>query len=117
MPNSTLNSEHTKNKGMFALFKGLPGTGKSDAALSFPTPYVFDFDRKMPAIAMKHFPGKDVHWDNFENIFQLKDKMNEFIIKCPYETLIIDSVTSLSTNVLNSIAKTKGESVMKMLET
>lgn len=115
MPNSTLNSEHTKNKGIFALFKGLPGTGKSDAALSFPTPYVFDFDRKMPAIAMKHFPGKDVHWDNFENIFHLRDRMNELIINCPYETLIFDSVTSLSSCFLNSMDRTKGTSLMEQI--
>ena len=30
-------------KGIFALFKGPSGSGKSVGALSFPTPYVFDF--------------------------------------------------------------------------
>lgn len=113
MPKSSL--EITDNKGLFALFKGKPGTGKSNAAFSFPGVYVFDFDRKMPSIVQKHFPGKDVHWDTFDDIFVLSTQMAEFLKDCPYETLVFDSVTTLSTTFLNSIAKVKGESVMSML--
>lgn len=105
-------------KGLFALFKGEKNTAKSGAALSFPKSYVFDFDRKMPSVSLKHFPDKEVHWDTFNDIFQVSDKLSEFLtVGCPYETLIVDSVTSLSTTCLNSIGMVKGEDVMKLLKT
>lgn len=113
---STKDYKKDNNRGLFGLFKGKPGKGKSVAALSFPNSYVFDFDRKMPAISLKHYPEKEVSWDNFKNIFDLRDKMVEFQRHCPYETLIFDSVTSLSTLCLNSIGTSKGEDVMKMLQ-
>lgn len=104
------------NPGLFGLFKGEPNSGKSTCALSFPGVYVFDFDRKMPTIAMKHFSGKEIHWDTFKDVFEVSNKLKEFQISCPYETLVVDSVTSLSTLVLNSIGDVKGEDVMSMLQ-
>lgn len=111
---STLDSN--PNPGVFALFKGEPNSGKSTCALSFPGAYVFDFDRKMPTIAMKHFRNQEIHWDTFDSIFPVSDKLKEFQVSCPYETIIVDSVTSLSTLVLNSIGDVKGENVMSMLQ-
>jgi len=109
--------DKTKVKGLFALLKGESGEGKSVAALSFPKPYVFDFDRKMPAISNKHFPGKEVHWDTFEDIFAVSDKIAEFMMNgCPYETLIFDSITTLSTLCLNTLAKQKGEDPVKQIK-
>ena len=112
---STLDSQSLK--GIFGLFKGESGAGKSDAALSFPSPYVFDHDRKMPAIANKHFPGKEIHWDHFDNIFEVGEKLNYFLVNgCPYETLIGDSVTSLSYTALKTIDDVKSTNILKMLE-
>lgn len=112
---STLDKDD--KKGLFALFKGESGSGKTVAALSFPKPYVFDFDRKMPAISNKHFPGKEVHWDTFENIFKVADKLAEFMqFGCPYDTLIFDSITSLSTLVLNTVGQQKGENPVNVLK-
>jgi AAA domain len=107
----------TSVPGLFALFKGESGSGKSVAALSFPGAYVFDFDKKMPAIARKHFPGKEIHYDTFKNIFEVAEKLSEFRNICPYETLINDSVTSLVNMTLNTIGEAKGERVVDMLRT
>lgn len=121
MPSTT---DEAVNHGLFGLFKGRPNTGKSDAALSFPNPFVFDFDRKMPTVAQKHFPGKKIDWECFDDVFALskfiepwllpKDNIN--FVQCPYETIIVDSITKLSTLVLLSLDKTKGTDVIKMMQ-
>lgn len=105
--------------GMFQLFIGESGTGKSTAALSYPGVDVLDFDEKMPTIALKHFPGKKIHWQNFQDIFEVSDYLMPWLSgeECPYETIVADSVTSLSTLTLNSVGKTKGEDIIKQLKT
>src|SRR5271170_808498 len=114
MPQSTLN--HTDNHGLLSIFKGESGEGKSVGALSFPTPYVFDFDKKMPSISQKHFPGKEVHWDTFDSIFEVDEKLSELFNNCPYETLIIDSITGLVNIVMESVGQVKHESVPDILK-
>jgi hypothetical protein len=118
----------TKDKvnqhGLFALFKGAPNTAKSGAAYSFPNPFVFDFDRKMPTVAIKHFPDKEFNWESWDDVYALRDWLRPWLYPmdspnfkpCPYETLIIDSITSLSTLVLLSVDKTKGKSVVDMMQ-
>lgn len=119
MPSTTDEDQLIVDPGMFDLFIGESGTGKSTAALSFPSPFVLDFDKKMPTIAKKHFPGKKVDWECFDDIFQVSDFLMPWLSgeECPYETLIADSITTLSTLCLNSVGKTKGEDVMKQLKT
>lgn len=111
---STLDKQN--ERGFFALLKGDSGAGKSTGALSFPTPYVFDFDDKMPAIALKHFPGKEVHYDTFSDIFKVSEKIDELSNFCPYETIINDSITSLVVKILNSIGDIKGEKAIDLLK-
>jgi len=112
---STLDPEILK--GIFALFKGDSGSGKSVGALSWPDAHVSDFDKKMPAISLKHFPKKAVAYDTYKDIFAVSDKLEEWWIGgCPYETLIADSVTSLSQLCLTSTATLKGEETPKMLK-
>lgn len=112
-------SQSTKDeqsqKGLLAIFKGESGEGKSVGALSFPNSYIFDFDRKMPSIAKKHFPEKEFHWDTFEDIFQIDQRLIEFLVSCPYETLIVDSITGLVNTVMDSVGQVKGESVTEIL--
>jgi hypothetical protein len=115
MPKSTSDAQPTE-QGIFALLKGDSGAGKSVGALSFPTPYVLDFDRKMPNVALKHFPGKKIDYDTFSNIFDLTDRLNIMAVDCPYETIIADSVTALAALCLSSIAEIKGEETPKMLK-
>lgn len=117
----TTSDQQTK-KGIFALFKGPPNSGKSVGALSFPDSFVFDFDRKMPTVALKHFPEKVFNWESFDDVYSLSDFMKGWIsaspggpTACPFETLIVDTVTSLSTTVLRSLDKTKGTDVVNMM--
>ena len=102
--------------GLLALFKGDSGTGKSVAALSFPKPFVFDFDRKMPGIANKHFPLKQIDFETFDDIFEVTDRLKAFNDFCEYETLIADSFTSLANLTIESVGKVKGETVPEMLQ-
>lgn len=106
------------DKGLFALFKGAPNTAKSGAAYSFPNPFVFDFDRKMPTVALKHFPKKEFNWEVFDDVYKVSDFLKPWMEGkvCPYETLIIDTVTSLSTLCLCSVDKTKGTNVIQMMQ-
>jgi AAA domain len=108
-----------EQKGLFALFKGAPNTAKSGAAYSFPNAFVFDFDRKMPTVAKKHFPEKEFNWECFDDVYQVSDFLQPWLsgkVQCPYETLIVDTVTSLSTLCLCSVDKTKGTDVIKMMQ-
>lgn len=114
-------SQTTKNKlmdphGIFLLLKGDSGGGKSTASLSFPKPYVFDFDFKMPSISLKHFPNKEVHWDTFNNIFEIDQMLSQLEADCPYETLIADSITGLVNICMNSVGEVKGETVPSILK-
>lgn len=142
MPNSTENMTH-EPRGLFALFKGESGSAKTVSALSFPNPHVQDFDRKMPAIALKHYPGKEIRWDAYSNIDEVYAYMNwakscyPYISeeKCeearvagqwpegftgenyfPYETEIGDTLTSLSQLVLKSVDDAKGQNVPEFLK-
>lgn len=114
MSQSTLNQE--ENRGLFGLFKGESGTGKSTAALSWPGLYVFDFDKKMPGVAKKHYPRKEIHYDTFDYFEEVVQKLKEFHEYCPYETLLADSFTFLCSLTMNSVARVKGDSVPEMLQ-
>jgi len=101
--------------GMFALLTGDSGVGKTTAALSFPKAYVFDFDKKMPGVALRHCAGRtDVEWDHYHTINQIVTKVGQLTRECPYETLIFDSVTQLSTMCLNAIGDAKGEDIAEI---
>jgi AAA domain-containing protein len=114
MPQTTKDKQ--QEHGLLAIFKGESGEGKSVAALSFPNPYIFDFDRKMPSIAMKHFPNNEYSWDTFENIFQIDERIHELLNDCPYETLIVDSITGLVNICVDSVGMVKKESVTDILK-
>lgn len=94
-----------KSNTVFALFKGEPGTRKSTAALSFPTPqYWIPTDDKMNALILpaKNFGINfaDINYDKFQDWNSILKKLNELQVKCPYKTVIIDSITSLG-DVIN----------------
>lgn len=114
----TLDQYRDYKPGMFALFKGDSGAGKTVAALSFPNVYSFDFDRKLPGVALKHFRDRsDIAWDHYNDIFATAEMLDKFIKDgCPYETLVFDSVTHLSTMCLNAVGTAKGERVVEMLQ-
>lgn len=106
------------DKGLFALFKGAPNTAKSGGAYSFPDAFVFDFDKKMPTVALKHFPDKEFNWETFNDVFEISAFLKPYLEgkQFLHETLIVDTITSLSTLCLNSVDKTKGTSVIEMMQ-
>lgn len=107
-----------------ALFKGDPCTGKTPAAASYPDPYFFDFDGKMTSVK-KMFPTKPVVYDryfSFEPAYRrLKDWVEPCLVeewvegqkvvrvdpvafsqRCPYKTLVLDSITSFSGAIISN---------------
>ncbi len=134
MPN-TQDVNNQDNK-IFALFKGPSGSGKSVAGLSFPNLYVFDYDFKMPAIALKHFPKKSIDYDTFSDTDQVSDIMEKWFkcpicgydklcekdtgnhcgTSCPYESLLHDSLTNMENLVVKTIGEAKGELVPKLIK-
>lgn len=106
------------SKGLFALFKGESGSGKSVAALSFPKPHILDLDKKMPAIAQKHYNGKKFDWETFEDAYQIGAHFNwmKSEDKFPYETVIVDTLTSLSGVILKTVDTNKGQDIYTMMK-
>lgn len=98
---------------LFCMFRGEPGTRKSTAALSFPKPiYFFDFDGKMEALLRPMrawgIDPKDVNYDTYKDWNSALKKFEEFQVKCPYKTLVIDSITSLADAINRQTLKFKG---------
>lgn len=89
-----------KGDALYYLLKGEPGARKSTHALTFPTPqYWFSVDKKMRALSlpMKHW-GIDplqITYDDYVSWSALEKKLYDFRIKCPFKTLIFDSITSI----------------------
>ena len=72
------------------LVYGKSGTGKTPFACFYPKPYVFDFDKGMTSVR-----GKDVEYDTFTSYPDFQIKFRELERKCEYDTLVIDSVTTM----------------------
>lgn len=95
--------------GLFALFKGSPKEGKSIAAHSFPNTYTLDFDNKIRA-AMNWFDGstsarvkKEFDYDVFNNLIDVKKKIEEFKDYCTYNTIIVDGITEAANLAIRSM--------------
>lgn len=96
----------------FSLFKGVAGTRKSTAALSYPKPqYWFSYDRKMKAL---HIPmskwkidPKQIHYDDYTDWNSAVPKFNSFLTSCPYKTIVVDSFTSLADSMLRQVRNLK----------
>jgi hypothetical protein len=101
------------DQGLFYLFKGEPGTRKSTQALSFPTPqYWFSHDKHMHSLVlpMKKWgvDAKQVHYDNYTDWAAMETKLKQFQERCPYKTLIVDSVTSEGDSINDQVISLKG---------
>lgn len=95
MPNMT----DVKFENLFCMFKGEPGTRKSTAALSFPTPqYWFSWDRKMDGLYLPMrtwgIDPKLIHYDDYVDWNPAHQKLQKLVNNCPYKTVVIDSITS-----------------------
>lgn len=97
---------------LFCLFKGEPGTRKSSAALSFPKPiYFFDFDGKIEALGRPMqawgIDPKEVHYDTYKDWNSAEQKLRAFQTKCPYKTIVLDSITSCADAINRQTLKIK----------
>jgi hypothetical protein len=114
MPN--IEDALTKEEFLF-LFKGEPSGGKSIAAASFPRPYIFDMESRIRSVAAYHYPrGKrDLEYDTYtrEDYPKFDKKWDEFVEmskmkRFPYDTVIVDSLTSSADLLLSHVIRLKG---------
>ena len=97
---------------LFAMFKGEPGTRKSTAALSYPTPqYWFSWDRKMSSLwlPMLNFGvnPKEIEYDDYDDWSKARQKLEGLQVNCKYKTVIFDSITSMADSTLRQTLKLK----------
>ena len=98
---------------IYALFKGEVGTRKSTCALSFPKPqYWFSWDQKMDALALPMrawgINPKEIQYDDYNDWNSVKAKLEQFQTRCPFKTIIIDSITTGSDAINRQTLKIKG---------
>ena len=97
-----LNLQDLKDeKSSSFLFVGEPGTGKSIQAASFPNCYIMSTDRRTRALQSFYPDRKDIWLDVFYDLPPLIEKVYELVDKCPYNTIILDSVTKLGQIAIN----------------
>lgn len=97
---------------LFCMFKGEPGTRKSTQALSFPKPiYYVNADQKVNALALPmrkwRIDPKLVSADNYKDWTGVKKKLEELQVNCPFRTVVLDSVTSLSDHINRQTLRVK----------
>lgn len=102
-------SDITLDDSIFALFKGEPKTGKTIAWASFPKPYCVDTDFRMkPLATYPPLHGKDIEYDSFSDWDSLDRKLEELEYNCPYDTIVLDSLTTLARLTINYLFKNRG---------
>ena len=113
MPNS-IEQGAQKDEVMF-LFKGEPRSGKSIAAASFPNCYIFDMESRIRSVAAHWIPkGKrDIQYDtygyhDYSKFDLMWDKFIAASNKFPYDTVIVDTLTSASDLLLHHVNLQKG---------
>lgn len=111
--------EDVDPRSLYTMMKGEPGLRKSTAAVSYPTPqFWFSWDRKMSSllIPMRNWgiDRKLIHYEDYNNWDAPKKRLDEFKLKCPYSTLVFDSVTSMADMTLRQTRSTKGGSGRKI---
>lgn len=89
-----------KETGLKILLYSENGFGKSIAAGSFYKAgpiRVWDFDGRMKPLST-YYPGVDINYDTFDsdNFRQFLDELETLQDKCPWKTIVLDSVTSAS---------------------
>ncbi len=100
----------------FCLFKGDPGVGKSIAAASFPKPFIFDNDRRIKSIVNYWRPrGKEVDYMHAANYLQVQSKLEELLVRCPYETIVYDGFTTGGDMILRTMQTTRNPGAAKIM--
>lgn len=95
------------------LFKGHNGTGKTIAACGqkFRPVYVFNCEGRFESVLTyykKYGNLKDIEYDNFpigSGYFNLDQRFDKLIANCPYQTVVMSSLTSFIYLILNHLIK------------
>jgi len=93
------------------LFKGHNGTGKTIASCSekFRPVYVFNCEGRFESVLYyykKYGNLKDIEFDNFpigSGYYKIDKRMDELIVSCPYNTVVMSSLTSFIYLILNHL--------------
>ena len=99
---------------LFQLSVGYPGTGKTVAAASYPTPILFlDLDLRLAPLA-KMFPGReDIEYESYgpNDFLRFWNKLQEIRAgNTPHKTYVLDSLTALARMTLNYSVSMRGSS-------
>lgn len=97
---------------LFVLMKGEPGTRKSTAALSFPTPqYWFCWDMKMESLLLPMLNWginpKLISADNYTDWDKPRAQLEKLQLNCPYKTIVVDTITSAADSINRQTLKLK----------
>jgi len=103
-----------KMDSLFTMLKGEPGTRKSTAALSYPTPqYWFSLDQKMEALTLpaKRWGVKltDIEYDDYVDWDKPRAKLEQLQVNCKYKTIIVDSITSAGDGMTRQVRMAKSK--------
>jgi hypothetical protein len=106
--------DNVKIDVLFSMFKGEPGTRKSTAALSYPTPqYWISTDQKMEALML---PAKrwgislrDINYDDFTDWDKPRAQLEKLQVNCPFKTIMVDSVTSIGDAMTRQVKRIKAQ--------
>lgn len=94
----------------FGLFIGDPGTGKTIQACSFPGVYVFDCDCRMRPVVTFHRGRKDIEFDTYYRDYpKLASQLEKLLNYCPYDTVIMDSLTMLADMIILQSIRSAGK--------
>jgi hypothetical protein len=102
---------NTSNLKLKVLLYGKSGTGKTTFACSFPRPYIFDFDNGM--LSQR---GKDVEFDTVTDYGSVGLQLSKLESSCPYETVVLDSITTMQELHMNYILAQNGKKMPTMNE-
>lgn len=99
-------------EALFSMFKGEPGTRKSTAALSYPTPqFWISTDRKMESLVLPAkrwgVDMKNIDFEDYTDWDAPKAKLTGFRLNCKYKTIIVDSITSIGDNMTGQVRRSK----------
>lgn len=104
------------------LFVGDSGTGKSIAAASYVREgdtrkvYFCSCDGRMGSVAEWHRGRTDVEFDIFTGSRNLKDKLTRLQDDCPYQTLVVDPITNISSFLMRESFKLRGVTIIELNE-
>ena len=116
MPQNVSEIDYNKFKFM-GLFVGDNGTGKTCAACSDDADtYVFDIDNRILPLRRFYKDRRNIYFDSYDVntvLTDLDNMTNKLMKSCPYEWVVVDGITSLTTAVVIAQLITKHGKIKK----